>query len=74
MDEERKEHEALVAELNDPKNLASYQASGDGEKVAFLPRLLGGFLVWAGNTLYGEAPSYLKFRAVEVIARVPYHS
>lgn len=74
MDEEIRKHEILVAELSDPKNLASYKASSDNVKVALLPRLLGELLVWAGNTLYGEAPSYLKFRAVEVIARVPYHS
>ncbi len=27
-----------------------------------------------GNLVYGREPSYLKFRAVEVIARVPYYS
>lgn len=46
----------------------------DNYPVALVPRILGGLLVWAGNLVYGHTPSYLKFRAVEVIARVPYHS
>lgn len=74
MDEAQKEHEELVAVLNDDVARESYKKSCDSVRVSVLPRLLGGFLVLAGNTLYGEAPSYLKFRAVEVIARVPYHS
>ncbi|MEK7613523.1 MAG: alternative oxidase [Patescibacteria group bacterium] len=74
MDTEKQAHETLVAELNDPKTLEEYKKSCDNARVALLPRLLGNFLVWAGNTLYGDKPTYLKFRAVEVIARVPYHS
>jgi hypothetical protein len=46
----------------------------DHYRCALIPRLLGASLIWCGNTVYGHAPSYLKFRAVEVIARVPYHS
>jgi hypothetical protein len=46
----------------------------DNYRCALFPRILGGLLVWCGNTVYGHKPSYLKFRAVEVIARVPYHS
>lgn len=49
-------------------------ADSDHYQCAFVPRLLGGFLIWCGNVVYGRKPSYLKFRAVEVIARVPYHS
>lgn len=74
MDTERDEHEALVAMLKDPKNLESYKNSCGEVRLALLPRALGGILVGAGNLLYGDKPSYLKFRAVEVIARVPYHS
>ncbi|MEK7068325.1 MAG: alternative oxidase, partial [Patescibacteria group bacterium] len=36
--------------------------------------VLGGWLILCGNLLYGKEPSYLKFRALEVIARVPYYS
>ena len=74
MGEERDEHEELVATLNDPENLEAYKKSCLDVKIAFIPRVLGGFLVWSGNFFYGYKPSYLKFRAVEVIARVPYHS
>lgn len=66
--------EALNVQLNDPARLAEYKLPYDDYKVSGLPRFLGQFLVWAGNIVYGYQPSYLKFRAVEVIARVPYHS
>lgn len=66
--------EALVASLNDPDRLEAYKRAYDGYRPSLLPRLLGRFLVFCGNAVYGREPSYLKFRAVEVIARVPYHS
>lgn len=66
--------EALNQALNDPQMLADYKRPFDDYTPAWLPRFLGQWLVALGNTLYGSEPSYLKFRAVEVIARVPYHS
>jgi len=66
--------EALNQALNDPQQLADYKRPYDDYKPAGLPRFLGGWLIILGNTFYGREPSYLKFRAVEVIARVPYHS
>jgi hypothetical protein len=66
--------EALNHELNDPERLAEYKRPYDDYKPAFLTKLLGKWLIVLGNTFYGNEPSYLKFRAVEVIARVPYHS
>jgi len=74
MGDQKREHEELVVVLNDQENRAAYKAGCNGVKVSVLPKILGGLLVWSGNALYGEKPSYLKFRAVEVIARVPYHS
>jgi hypothetical protein len=68
------EIEALVAELNNPEQLVAYKAPYDNYHPALFPRILGGILVTCGNLVYGHAPSYLKFRSVEVIARVPYHS
>ena len=68
------ELEKLNKELNDPARLRAYEAVYDGYRPALVPRILGGFLVGCGNLFYGREPSYLKFRAVEVIARVPYHS
>ncbi len=66
--------EALNLELNDPEQLEAYKKPFDNYRPGLLPRLLGGILVNSGNVFYGFEPSYLKFRAVEVIARVPYHS
>lgn len=66
--------ERLNSTLSDPIQLEAYKTPLDGYKPLFLPRLFGTFLVFCGNVVYGEKPSYLKFRAVEVIARVPYHS
>ena len=71
---EHAEFEKLIESLNDDAVREAYKAPLDGYRPGPLPRLLGGILVWCGNTVYGRKPSYLKFRAVEVIARVPYHS
>lgn len=68
------ELEMLNQQLNDPHTLAEYKRPLDNYRTALLPRFLGKTLVWCGNFVYGHEPSYLKFRAVEVIARVPYHS
>ena len=66
--------EALNREIENPEQLRAYKIPYDGYKPLLLPRILGTFLVACGNIVYGNKPSYLKFRAVEVIARVPYHS
>ncbi len=68
------EFESLNNQLNDESQLQEYKKPFDDYQTGLLPRMLGNFLVWCGNTVYGAQPSYLKFRAVEVIARVPYHS
>ncbi len=68
------ELEKLVEELNDPALLQEYKKPYDDYRPSVLPRMLGGILVFFGNLVYGKKPSYQKFRAVEVIARIPYHS
>lgn len=68
------ELEKLNKTLNDPHILEGYKKGYDHYRVSFVPQLLGAWLVWCGNVVYGKKPSYLKFRAVEVIARVPYQS
>ncbi len=68
------ELEVLNQKLNDDSFLKEYKTSYDSYQPSLLPLLLGKFLVWCGNFVYGKEPSYLKFRSVEVIARVPYHS
>jgi hypothetical protein len=72
--DERKELDALSASLVDKELLRSYKEPYDRYPVSLIPRLLGNFLVFCGNAVYGREPNYQKFRAVEVIARVPYHS
>lgn len=74
MYEDAKEHEALVRTLNDPALRAEYARPYDGYRPGIVPRILGTLLVAAGNLVYGDRPSYAKFRAVEVIARIPYQS
>ncbi|MBI5406019.1 hypothetical protein HY972_03240 [Candidatus Kaiserbacteria bacterium] len=73
MQDEYEEFEKLVEALNDEATLRAYKEPLDAYNVGLVPRILGVVLVWCGNAVYGK-PSYLKFRAVEVIARVPYHS
>ncbi len=51
-----------------------YKAPLDAHRIGIVPRLSGWILIGLGNIVYGRDPSYLKFRAIEVIARVPYHS
>lgn len=67
-------HESLVKELNDPMLRAEYARAYNDYKVGIIPRLLGYLLVGSGNLVYGKRPSYSKFKAIEVIARIPYQS
>ncbi|MBX9906276.1 hypothetical protein K2X96_00050 [Patescibacteria group bacterium] len=69
-----RELEALNIQLNDQDSLRQYKEPYDHYSVSFIPHLFGCSLVWCGNIVYGKEPSYLKFRAIEVIARVPYYS
>ncbi len=66
--------ESFNKRLNDPVELENYKRPFDHYKVALLPKILGNILVISGNLVYGYKPSYAKFRSVEIIARVPYHS
>lgn len=66
--------EILNKELNNDEQLHAYKKPCDSYRVSFLPRFFGSLLIACGNILYGKKPSYVKFRAIEVIARVPYHS
>lgn len=74
MNDDYEAHEKLVKELNDDALRAEYAKPLDDYKPGIVPSLLGWLLVFAGNTVYGKKPSYAKFKAVEVIARIPYQS
>ena len=71
---DKREHEALLKSLEDANQLEEYKKSYDGYQVGFIPKILGSILVNCGNLVYGQDPSYGKFKAVEVIARIPYQS
>lgn len=71
---QNEDHEALVAKLQNPDELAAYKAACDGYQTGWIASALGTLLVGAGNLVYGTKPSYEKFKAVEVIARIPYQS
>lgn len=74
MNDDYAAHEELVRQLRDPKLRDDYARPLDGYKPGIVPSILGWLLVTMGNVFYGPRPSYLKFKAVEVIARIPYQS
>lgn len=73
-EEQFREHEALVQHLQDPALRAEYARAYDNYRPGVVARVLGFFLVGSGNVIYGKQPSYAKFKAIEVIARMPYQS
>lgn len=74
MKEDHAAHEALVRELCDPALRAEYARPYDDYQVAWVASFLGFLLVATGTLLYGKKPGYAKFKAIEVIARIPYQS
>lgn len=73
-EEQFRAHEALVKELNDPVLRAEYARAYDDYRPGLIARILGYLLVGSGNLIYGKKPGYAKFKAIEVIARMPYQS
>lgn len=67
-------HEELVKTLEDKETLEAYQKTGDDYHIHVLPRWIGMSMVFLGNLVYGKEPGYGKFKALEVIARIPYQS
>ena len=74
MIEDHVEHERLVRELLDDTLRTEYARPYDHYKVGIVPLVLGWILVASGTLIYGKRPSYAKFKAIEVIARIPYQS
>lgn len=74
MQEDYVAHEALVKELNDPILRAEYARPYDQYKAGPIARIFGWLLVASGTLVYGKKPCYAKFKAIEVIARIPYQS
>ncbi len=74
MNDDFKHSEELVRSLNDSTLRAEYAAPFDQYRPMFIARLLGAILIHSGTFIYGRKPSYAKFKAIEVIARIPYQS
>lgn len=74
MNEDFLEHEQLNKELMDPERRAEYARPFDDYRPGLIARVLGNLLVASGDLVYGKHPSYAKFKAIEVIARIPYQS
>ena len=74
MHEEHRDHEELVRQLNDKTLRDEYARPYNNYTVGMVPKIFGWLLVTSGNILYGSKPAYAKFKAIEVIARIPYQS
>lgn len=74
MMEDPRDHESLARQLNDSQLRAEYARPFDGYRAGVVPRFFGSILIGFGNFVYGTCPSYAKFKAIEVIARIPYQS
>lgn len=72
--EEHAAHESLIRELMDPLRRKEYAAPYDNYRAGIVARFLAWFLVASGTLLFGRAPSYRKFKTLEIIARIPYQS
>ncbi|MBP6860155.1 MAG: hypothetical protein KBC38_01165 [Candidatus Pacebacteria bacterium] len=74
MTESYAEHEELARTLLEPALRTEYARPYDDYRVNIVAGALGWLLIAAGTVFYGRRPSYEKFKAIEVIARVPYQS
>ena len=68
------EHENLLQQFKDKKELIKYKEAYDGMKTSFVPRLLAKILFGMVDVIYGKKPSIKKFKVIEVVARVPYQT
>lgn len=66
--------EELNKKLNDDHFLYEYKNVYDNYTTSLLTRFFFRGLIRLGNIIYGLEPSYLKFRALEIVARAPYQS
>lgn len=74
MNDDFKKDEELVRSLNDDILRTQYAEPFDQYRPKLIARLLGSILIHSGTFIYGRKPTYAKFKAIEVIARIPYQS
>lgn len=67
-------HEELCRALLETEVFEKYRANEESLSVGLIAKILGLFLVTMGNLVYGNKPSYAKFKALEIVARIPYQS
>lgn len=68
------QHEAFVKQLEDERFHLQHKKKYDSYKVSWVSWVFGEFLISFLNVCYGKHPSYQKFKAIEVVARIPYQS
>jgi hypothetical protein len=73
-EDEYQEHEALNRQLLDPVLRADYARAYDNYQPGRTARILGSIFVGFGDLVYGKRPTYEKFKAIEIVARIPYQS
>jgi hypothetical protein len=67
-------HEHAALKLNDAAERREAFERFEHYKLGFVPHVLGKLIIGLASRFYGRAPSYVKFRAIEIIARIPYQS
>lgn len=68
------EHERFVKSLEDTKEHEKHKKQYDNYPVSGLSKFFGNILINTLNLIYGARPSYQKFKAIELVARIPYQS
>lgn len=72
--EGKEDFEKRVRALQVNKNRKAAEAEADLSSIGIVPRIVAKMLFFVFGVLYGHKPSALKFKAIEVLARVPYQS
>lgn len=67
-------HEQRVLELQDDNKRQQAWNDFSNVNISPLARISAKIIISIADIIYGKPPSYRKFRAIEVIARIPYQS
>ncbi|MDA0208547.1 MAG: hypothetical protein O3B64_04080 [bacterium] len=72
--EGKEDFERRVRALQTKKNRKMAEAEVDLSSIGIIPRMIAHVLFVLFRIFYGKQPSPLKFKAIEVLARIPYQS
>ena len=67
-------HETFVKHLEDEEYHLHHKKKYDSYRVSLIAKVFGGSLISFLNLCYGTKPTYQKFKAIEVVARIPYQT